>query len=280
MPEEILEQQETAESTSKSVTEQPAASAAAEQQETQESEQPGPRKGGVQKRIDELTRDKHLAKLEAEFWKQKALSPGDKAEATKESVKPSVEPKLDDFATWEDYQKAVRAYDKEQIRTELEAKLQNFGTQQKQQSEAEQRQAEWHEREEAIAKVHSDYKETSEAALEVLAESKSPSVKAVATAIEGSEVGPELLHYLGQNLEEFEALVALDPKQAERALIRIELRLTDNKDSGGTKAVSHTKAPKPPTPIKGSKSVDNGELNDNLPMNEWSKRYQKKLEAS
>lgn len=276
MPEIEEQEQQLAESTETVETKETAESAAAEQAETSEAEKEqkeSRRKNGIQRRIDELTKKAHLAQAEAEFYKQKALQPDSKAE--KADAKPSTEPDPKDYPTVEAYLKAVRQFDREQLRAEFKAELEQTTQRQSQQSEVAELQAEWSESESKAVEAHADYREVTTEALDSLQTLNGPAVQALAHAIQYSDAGPELLYHLGQNPEILEELAEMHPTRAVVALGRIEGSLQAKNSGEVNKAPSHTRAPKPPTPVRGAGTTDTGELSDNLPMDVWLKRYSK-----
>lgn len=255
--------------------EESAASATAETTETpkSEQEQQDKKSAGKQKRIEELTRERHLAKAEAEFWKSKVLGTTEKPKA--EAAQPAKEPSPADYKTVEEYLKAVRAYDREQMRAEIRSEVTTLTKEQEERAEASILQAEWSEREAQVSEAHEDYKDTTQTALETLGEAKGPAKAAIAHAIQYSDAGPALLYHLGQNPELIEELAEMPPARALLALGRLEASLETKEP--GAKAAPHTRAPKPPTPVKGGKSSDPTELTDSLDPDVWRKRFMKRM---
>ncbi len=260
-------------------TETPAAPAAAEPSETKEEQpaQPPKKEGGVQRRIDELTKKAHLANAEAEFWRQKAL--GEKpAEAVPE--KPKAKPNAADFQTTEAYLDARDEWVREETlraaRAEFDKKLQENETQREQRTEEGVLAEEWHERETAITAEHTDYGDVTAAAIETLRTAKGPAQTAIAHAVQYSEKGPELLYFLGQNPEEVSRLAAMHPTQAVLALGKLETRFATQKPGEETTPPT-TKAPKPPTPIRKTSGGVEADPDDpasdkTLTDEEWIKR--------
>lgn len=276
------EQQQAESAAQATETEQAAASAAAEQAETQPEQQAGdgqkpPEKGGVQRRIDELTKARRLAEAEAEFWRKKAL--GEPAPPKAAEDKEPKEPNPDDFQTTAEYLKAVREYDRETLRKELRAEVQKIDQQREQRTEAEVLAETWAEKETATQEKHADYDEVTAVAFDTLGSATGNAKAAIAHAIQYSENGPEILYYLGQHPEDVKKLAALHPTQALLALGKLEGRLA-NDTKGGEEQPPQTRAPKPPTPLKRPAVKDDGELRDDLAPGVWQERFLKKLENS
>lgn len=100
----------------------------------------------------------------------------------------------------------------------------------------------WNEKEQTFMVAHEDYAEVIKGAIPELVE--------VQGIIMGSEVGPEVAYYLGQNPEEFKRINALAPFAAAREIGKIETQFTPSKPGGKAppkKPVS--KAPEPITPL-------------------------------
>lgn len=87
-------------------------------------------------------------------------------------------------------------------------------------------------------------------------------------AILDSEDPAAVLHYLGNNPDAAADLHGLTATQVARRIARIELEI------GKAKEPKQSNAPKPITPVK-SAAKDDGGLSDNLPPEEWAKRFRK-----
>jgi hypothetical protein len=106
LPEEL---QETAEQTAAPETqvETTTESAAGDSNEPAEGEVKA--KGGFQRRIDKLTREKADAARETEYWRQQALRTSP-VETKVETQKVEAKPKEDDFQTHSEYVEALTDY--------------------------------------------------------------------------------------------------------------------------------------------------------------------------
>ncbi len=247
MPEQAVE--EVKPSPAQAVTEPPQPPAGAEPETPPE---PSEGKGGVQRRIDELTKARRLAEAEAEFWRGKALAAP--APLTPAAEKPKTKPSPADFETTEAYLEARDTWVLAEAARLADEKVQKASQAFEQRSEQEILSTEWSERETAVQEAHPDYEEVTGQAFATLQSLKGPATAAIAHAVQYSENGPELLYYLGQHPEEAERLSRLHPTQAVIGLGRIEGRL-----AGGAApipaVVPQTKAPKPPAPIRKSSTV-------------------------
>lgn len=117
----------------------------------------------------------------------------------------------------------------------------------------------WQERVEAAKTTHADFAD--------VAFSKEVPISAVMDGfVLDSEVGPEILYYLGKNVKEAKAIAAMPPYKAARALVSIEISLSKTEDSPKADAtpakpvVPITKAAKPATDLKATNAAPVDEL--------------------
>jgi hypothetical protein len=276
MPEpDVLEPQP---SPAQAVTEPAAASAAAE---VEAQPEPSAERGGVQRRIDELTKARRLAEAESEFWRTKALAAPTPAAASADKLK--AKPSAADFETTEAYLDARDTWVLTEASRLADEKVQKASQAYEQRSEQEILTGEWTERESAVQETHPDYEAVTAQAMDSLQSSKGPATAAIAHAVQYSESGPELLYYLGQHPEEVERLSRLHPTQAVIGLGRIEGRLVDGVAPGRPVAAPpQTKAPRPPAPIRkssGATAVDPNDPTDadRMSTEEWRAARNAKL---
>lgn len=185
--------------TSESTTEQPVTENTAEQPEadTGTDEAAAPRKKpGVHNRIDELTRQKHEALREAEYWKNKAQEASN----------------IDLDAL--DYDDALIAKLKMAERQERAQSAQVTA----QQAIAQQ----FSELESAAREKWTDYDA-------VTRNPNVPITPEMAEVITDSEYGPELAYHFGKNPTEAARYASLTGKQLAREMGRLEARLTSQK---------------------------------------------------
>ncbi len=282
MPEQQVVEQQQAESAAQAAeTEQAAASAAAAEQETQTDQSAGegekpPEKGGVQRRIDELTKARRLAEAEAEFWREKVLGAASSEKPAAE--KPKGKPNPADFETTEAYLDARDEWVRNDTLRLADERIQKSERERDQRTEQEILADDWGEKEATITEKHPDYEEVTATAFEALQSTKGPAQAAVAHVVQYSEVGPELLYYLGQHPEEVRRIAQLHPTQAALALGRIEGRLVTETEGGDEKTPPPPRAPKPPTPIRKTSTVDDGEPKDSDSPEVWKAKFLKKTE--
>lgn len=196
--------------------------------------------GGWQRRIDKLTKrsseleetltEERLARqrLEARLAgrdpadsSKKTESAGARPEPTMHDTKPDGTPLYEDFMA---FQKAQRAWDKEQIRLELLGEVEKKTTQAKAQTEQERQAAEitnsFTQRLNAAKSKHSDFQELVESedspALTI------PAGSVMDATILDSELGAEILYALCQKPEEIKRIIALPPMQQAREMFKLE----------------------------------------------------------
>lgn len=228
----------------------------------------GKKKGGYQRRIDKVTKQREEAKRDAEFWRAKALEAkpaGEQKVEAKSAADTSKEPQADQFEKHEDYVKALAKWE---VKQELQAEK---AQQREQTVKAEQKtQLKSHiDRVVAFEKATPDFKELMEDIADVRL---SPAVN---NAIIDSEHGPKLMYEFAKNPAELDRINALSPEAAARAIGRLEAKF----DSSAEKKVEAaaviaekkvTTAPKPITPLN-SKAGHSNSIRDELPYDEWVK---------
>jgi hypothetical protein len=176
--------------------------------EARERDEKGRYRNPLQPRIDELTRDKHDARREAEYWKRRAEAFDKKPEAEAPKAKPTPD-KFDDYGA---YVEALADWKAEE---KVSAKLseRDNATQAKQREES--RATSWQKGVEEAKKVHPDYED-------VLAASEVPIAEHVQELLLDAESGPRLAYYLDRNPHVADRLNGMTPTQAARELGRIE----------------------------------------------------------
>ena len=228
------------------------------QEETPADEQPKKAKG-VQKRLDELTALRRDAERDRDYWRELALREKKAEQPKAEPAAQSTEkPKLDDFASYEEYTEALTDWKVEQklsSRSEAEKKAQ---------AEAERQTAmQYHgTREAAFRESHPDYDQ-------VAGNPRLPITEAMAEAAFTSEKGPELLYHLGKNPQEAARIAALSPYQAAMEL-RLEARLARPQKT-------QTGAPDPITPISGIGGGQTSTLETARSMDEYARLRRKQM---
>jgi hypothetical protein len=243
--EEVKEKPETK-------TEDPEASETTEKTEDTTEEQPK-KKGGFQKRINQLTRT--VRELE------RAIE-NERMERQKPSEPEKGEPQLSDYDDWGKYAKDVAKWEVKNAKTEIETS-QNREVNRVLRQKAEDT---FKERMGAYSEKHEDFQE--------LVEEIAPLIKGAALdALLETKDAPEIIHHLAKNPEEAERLSTLSPLAAAREIGRIEARLE-------TRAVKKTtSAPPPPKTINGGKTVSNIPSDEDSDA-EWMRKREAQLKAS
>lgn len=232
MAEELIEPVEETATTDEVISGgTPAEDAPAEQQEieaeepsTEASEEDQPKKrGGVQKRLDELTanwREEQRRAQRLETLLESALA--QKApEQPKEEPKPiATEPKAEDFDTYDQYVTALADHRAEQKVAEALARIE----QDREKAEAARQKQEiertFQQRVDAFRSTAPDFDE-------VAFNPSLPVTDVMADAINSSENGPQVLYWLGKNPAEAERIASLNnPIAVGREIGRVEVKLT------------------------------------------------------
>ena len=190
-------------------------------------QEPPEDKGGVQKRIDELTRKRREAEREAAYWRGVAEA---KAAAKSEPPKPATDD-LDpnDFDSDADYLRAVAAKAKEEIKKELE-----------EERKRERELATQTRLTSLYSKGRKEHPDFDDVALNP----SLPVTQHMFDAAMGDNL-PDLLYYLGKNPAEASRIASLPPTQQIKEIGKIESGLTKKAVPG---------APPPPTTVSGGSS--------------------------
>ena len=237
--------------------------------EGEESESKPKKKGGVQKRIDKLTKRASESEREATFWKSKALE----AEALKAQPKTETpkrdqtgEPDVNDFETHREYLDALIDFRADAKLSDRDAKSQA----EKLKTEFQSRVKTHVEKVKEFAKTHADFNE-------VLAEVEDfPMSIAVQDAI--LDGGPEMHYELAKNPELLEKLNSMGFAAAQREIGRIEERLAVRKTQKTEKKLES----KAPAPIKAVGSNSSGTVKkslDEMSYDEFKKAREEQLRA-
>lgn len=207
----------------------------AEQQPADKTEQP--KKGGVQKRIDELTRKAHEAEREAAFWREQAAkSQAPSTDATK--------PARDGFATDADYFEALADWKAEQKVGEFRKQQQAEALNKAEQNQTATRFELYQERVSTALDAMPDYHE-------VVGGSDVPAEAHVLEAILDSEQGPQLAYHLAKHPDVAQRLNEMTPVHAAREIGRLEAQLAQPKTETPPPKRT-TNAPPPINPVRGS----------------------------
>lgn len=195
------------------------------------------KKPGVHQRIDELTKLRHDAERERDYWREQAMRPQQPQQA------PAVEPADTGEPTLEscDFDAA-----------EFTRKWYAWRRTEDQKAEAaQQRTVKLSEKEQAFRALHPDY--------DAVAKNPAlPITQQVAEVILDADDPPAIAYYLGQNPQEAAAIAQMTPAQIGRAIGRIEATLSAPPASEQTRQPAPktvSKAPPPVTTLSGAASV-------------------------
>ena len=223
-----------------------------EADEEDETPQPAKKKGGFQKRIDKLTREK--AELEA---KVASLTTPKKDEPAEEAA-----PDPLFFESQADYIAALVKFETKKAKEEAKAEIVAEAKKEAEKKEVEAKTSTWQTRVQDAHKAHPDLAELLEQDLPV-----SPMVNDV--LIE-SEIGGELLYYLASNPDELAEISKKGPIAAAKALGLIEDRLLKTAEKKPEPpAVKVTQAKRPITPITGGKGSGGVKSPDDMSLEEY-----------
>ena len=225
--------------------------------ETEEQEQEKQKQAkGVQKRINELARQRYEAeqRAESERRQRELLEQQIKQQTPKEPG----EPKEDDFETYDEY---IRALGRWEAKKEYEAQK----TEEEKQREAVTRQQKEQEFVRRSVEVKAKYEDFDMVRMNAILS------EPMESAIISSELGPEVLYYLGNHVDESYNISQMDPINAARELGRIEAKISLTPKSSN--------APKPIPKIGSSDNVEL-DLSDELSMEEWIARRNKQVSGN
>lgn len=234
--------------------EQPTAEPTEEVAAEEEGKKP-PR--GVQKRLDELTREKYEWKREADYWRDFALQnqqkPQDQAQQDRAGQEAAAEeapkkPNPDNYENYNDYVEALTGWKVgEQIRRNQEEAA-------KREREAlriseQQRIAEGFAKNVEIAKTkYADYEDAIEDA------TNAPCTSDMLNAMMESPQGAEVMYYLAKNPQEAARIAKLTPHGQAREIGRIEARLATPPKAPEPRRITNTN--EPPKTVSGAGVVE------------------------
>lgn len=215
-----------------------------EQSAATENESAPQKPRGVQKRLDELTREKHEARREAEHWREMAMrqqpqQPAQPAPQAKQES--SDEPVIEDF----DFDMA--AYTKAYIKWE-KAQDQKAAQQQKAEQEKADRQKKFQDSALKFSESAPDFAEL------VFHNPNLPITEVMVDVMTEADNPAEVAYYLAKNPEEAARIAAMSPAGVGRAIGRIESSLSAPESTRQPVQKTVTQAPPPPTTLSGAKA--------------------------
>ena len=220
----------------------------------------------LEKRFSELTKQREMARQEADRERQRAADLEARLEALERGSKPvkqdetNKEPQPSDFTDAFEYAKALAEYSTAKA-------LENRDKQEAERKANEERQkvmTSWQTKLEAAKSELPDYED-------MIASSDVVVSDQVRDAILESDVGPKILYHLAENPEVATKISGLSLTSALREIGKLEARFEKTAEAPKT-TVKKSNAPAPINPIRGGTNVDvpiteNGEFTGSI--HEW-----------
>jgi hypothetical protein len=224
-----------------------------------------PKNQGVQKRLDELTRNWRQAERDRDHWREQATR--NQSQPQQQPQAAQGEPSPDQY---EDITKFHKAHAAWAVREELRRVKEDEANQRKEEARRE-KDKKFGER---AAKARAKYEDFDE-----LVFSDSTAITDdMADYIRESEEGPEVAYWLAQNPQEALRIAQMNGRDADRALARIEARLsTPAPTPAAPKPV--TNAPPPPPRVGTASNAGTPVLRDDMPTAEWVRLRNKQAMA-
>ena len=260
MPEETVttpaEEQESQAAPSTEEQNESTESATGEEQQESQAEGEGQKsKGGFQRRIDKLTREKADKEREAEFWRKEALRIQPQVETTAEAPKTEDKPAREKFASDDEFYEALTDW-----------KLDQRQAKQAQENEQKAAVQPLFEAREKFAATVDDYHEVMRSATDV------PVTPNMLPYLNDPEIGPELGYFLATNPDEAKNLAKMGPVILAKAIVELQPRF---KPDAPSKTATVSKAPPPPNPVGKSTSGQGKDPSQITDMDEW-RAYRRK----
>ncbi len=222
-----------------------------------------PKKGGVQKRIDELTRERYGAERRAQAAEQELMSLRQRQQQATPAEKPA--PKIEDFQDVNSFLEARDAWVLERARDE-------FRREQEQAAQRQQQESQQHGQQVAVMQAVERFKGAEADARDRHADydtvAATPHMQAlrqyrpdVARAVIDSPHGPDVVYYLGKNPAVAQQLASLNPFAAAREIGRIEQLFMQPKPQA-------SQAPAPPRQVSGG-NASAGVNPENMTLKEY-----------
>jgi len=200
-----------------------------------------PKNKGVGKRINELTKERHDALRERDYWREQAMRtqqgepPAAQDPQARAAVQEAGEPKLEDFDF--DVSKFNRAH------------YQWLRDQDRKQEQAHARLGTLREKESAFEVEHPDYRD-------VVYAPNVPITQSMAEVMLGTDNAPAVAYHLATHLDEAAAIAKLPPIQQAIAIGRIDAQLSAPPASPASPPPAlpkkTTNAPPPPKTVSGA----------------------------
>lgn len=201
--------------------------------ESTERDEQGRFKPKLQRRIDELTRARHQAERDRDYWRQQAEA----------RQAPPAAPNPDDYASDEDYQQALLDHRIESgINRQLSTEAKQRAEQADQQANSVRDQT-YAERMRATAARIPDF-------AEVVGKSNLDVSQALVDALKDSEYGPDIAYQLAKNPAEAARLSAMDVRTLDRTLGRMEADIAKTTPAAAAPAAPAARTTNAPAPAR------------------------------
>ena len=205
-----------------------------------------PKKTHDQRRWERLLNERAEYKAKLDLLEQQQRTQQTQAKPN------STRPAREKFADDESYVDALTDW-------KLEQKFEPYQRKVAEQAQQAQIEAQWDVKIAAAKKEYSDFED-------VLNDSQNVPVSApMAQAIKTSDIGADLVYFLGKDPEYATKISKMDPLSAAREIGRIESYIEYEKNQKKEKPVSVSKAPPPIKPVKSSSTGSTKSLEDMTP---------------
>lgn len=221
-----------------------------------------PRKGGFQRRIDKLTREKYA--LEARVRELETGRPAAKPAGEPKS-ETAQKPQPEQYRTYDEYVEALAEFKADQKVSKAKEEFARETQERAAKSQAEQTLASWNQRVETARGKYEDFDD--------IVDSDLPITQPMQAAIIDSEHGAEIAYHLGKHPDEAERISRLSPMAAIREIGKIEAQIVQ------APKPKPSAASRPLSPVKGrAGQID---LNDpKLTYEDWEKQRNAQLRSS
>ena len=206
-----------------------------------------PKKSGVQKRIDELVRERETERRAREMAEAELIRLREQVEGKKPEQQPGPQagkPKPDDFKSYEDYLEALADF---KAGEKLAKERQDTQAAMEREHRAKEK-ATFQDRTEKARTKYADFDDV------VFGGEAVPVTQPMMDAIFDSEHGPDIAYHLGKHPDDAKRIAGLSPVAAIREIGKIEARFLQGAMPPEQKRTS--KAPEPITPVGGAGASD------------------------
>lgn len=228
-----------------------------------EQKQEAPAKTFTQEELDAALQ-KRLAKEERKWTRKMEMALAEKQTAT-----PKEEPKRESYRDDEAYLNAHIEHLAEQKAAEKLAQRERMQKEQLEAEERDKRAEAFESRAESVRKNNIDYDDVISDARLHRADTVS---NAMVDFIADSDIGADVLYYLGKNIKESQRIAELSPTKAVKELVKIESELA-------SKPQRQTKAPPPISPITSNSGNTHKAPSDSDDIETWMRKERERARS-